>query len=367
MSIEEQRAGKSTASDRSEVVVSPQGLLTSARAEEPGNLSRAQWRAGRPGRVLGVVIDRFGVIVVWCATIAIFGALSPSQFLSTGNLSAILGTQAVLLILSLALMIPFIVGEFDLSVAGTLGVGYVLMGYLTILHHWPVYAAILVAIAAGLLVGAVNALITVRLGAPSIVVTLGMGTLLFGIGYGLLSEPVPGLSPSFVSALSYQILDIPLPFYIGLVLTVVVWYILRYTPLGRYMYFTGMNKRVARLSGLRVDRIRAGSFIIAAFISVCAGIILAGSTGASDPDTANSYLLPVFAAVFLGATSIEPGRFNAWGTFIAVYFLTTGVTGLQILGVNDWITQVFYGAALVIAVTITRITGREPITIGASG
>jgi ribose transport system permease protein len=82
----------------------------------------------------------------------------------------------------------------------------------------------------------------------------------------------------------------------------------------------------------------------------------AGTTGAADPTSGASFLLPAYAAVFLGATGIRPGRFNAWGTIIAVYFLVTGITGLQLLGVQSFVQQLFYGAALILAVALSRIT-----------
>ena len=111
---------------------------------------------------------------------------------------------------------------------------------------------------------------------------------------------------------------------------------------------------MARLSGLKVSRLRAGSLIASAFVSAFAGVILAGWLGASDVTVVNSYLLSSFAAAFLGASIIHPGRFNAWGTLIAVYFLVTGITGLQLLGLAGWIEFVFYGASLILAVTLTR-------------
>jgi ribose transport system permease protein len=303
-------------------------------------------------------IDRGGVILVWAITIVIFGILRPDTFLTWGNFQAILGTQAVLLILSLALLLPFAAGEFDLSVAGTLGLGYVLIGYLTSLERWPLFPALVVTIAAAVVVGLINAALVVWLGVSSIIVTLGTGTALFGLGYAVLSQPVTGIAPGFVSALSARLWGLPVPFYVALGITAILWYVFRCTPVGQHTYFVGMSPRIARLSGINVSRIRVGVFVVAAVISALAGLALAGYTGASDPTTANSYLLPVFAAVFLGQTTIEPGRFNPVGTVVSVYFLSTGVTGLQLMGLGNWVGQVFYGLALIAAVAVTRLSGR---------
>ena len=113
-----------------------------------------------------------------------------------------------------------------------------------------------------------------------------------------------------------------------------LWYFLEYTALGRRLLFVGRSRSVARLSGIRVGRMRWGALVASATIAAAAGVLYAGITGAADPVSGASFLLPAFAAAFLGATSIVPGRFNPWGSFIAVYFLVTGITGLTLFGIS---------------------------------
>ena len=110
-----------------------------------------------------------------------------------------------------------------------------------------------------------------------------------------------------------KLFGIQLAFYYGLLVTLALWYVQRFTPLGRNLYFTGANREVARLSGVQVDRLRAGSLIASSLIAALAAIILAGVLGSADPNAGSGYLLPPFAAAFLGATAITPGRFNPWG------------------------------------------------------
>ena len=260
----------------------------------------------------------------------------------------------MLLIIAVGLVVPLAAGEFDLSVASVAGLSLILIGWLNVIHHWPIGAAIAVVLACGLLVGAVNAFFVVVARVDSFIVTLGTGTVLVGITYGIGTQSVGGISPSLVNAMHQSFLGLPLAFYYGLALTVIVWYVMSHTPLGRYLYFVGSGRDVARLSGVKVESLRAGSFLVSALIAAFAGVVLAGWLGASDPTVASSYMLSSFAAAFLGASIIHPGRFNAWGTFIAVYFLVTGITGLELLGLAGWIESVFYGASLVIAVALTR-------------
>jgi ribose transport system permease protein len=97
--------------------------------------------------------------------------------------------------------------------------------------------------------------------------------------------------------------------------------------------------------------------VFASVLAAIAGILSTGTAGAADPTTGPTYLLPAFAAAFLGSTAITPGRFNPIGTFCAVYFLQTGVAGLELVGLSGWVDQVFYGGSLVVAVALPRLLG----------
>lgn len=301
---------------------------------------------------------RFALVLAWIAIVVVFGVLRPETFLTASNFQTIFGSQAVLLILTLGLIIPLSAGEYDLSVAGMLGLSLTLVGWLNVSLGWPVLIAVLVALAAGILVGFTNAFFVVFVGVESLVVTLGMGTLLAGVAVGVQNSTVSGIDATLVDLARTKLFGIQMAFWFGLLLTAGIWYMYAYTPLGRYLYFVGAGREVGRLTGLRVDRLRIGSLVCSGFFAALAGVVLAGTLGGSDPNAGPSYLLPAFAAAFLGATAITPGRFNPWGSFVAVYFLVTGITGLQLLGAIGWVEQFFYGASLVVAVTFSKLVGR---------
>lgn len=328
--------------------------------EEPAAGTRSS--VTRPARRRPSALDllvRYGVIAAWVIVIVVFALLRPDTFPTTRNLQTIFGSQSVLIILALSLVISFTVGEFDLSVAGVASVAMVLVGYLNVTAGWPIGLAVAIALAAGIVVGVVNSFFVITLGVSSIIVTLGMGTLLVGVGVAVNATVVSDISAHLVDAVGTQILGLPLAFYYGLILTIVIWYVFEYTPLGRHMFFVGANREVARLTGLRVDFLRRGSLIITSFLAACAGVTFAGTLGAADPNISESFLLPAFAAAFLGSTTIRPGRFNPWGTFVAVYFLVTGITGLELLGYSGWISDVFYGGSLVLAVALAEVARRR--------
>lgn len=99
--------------------------------------------------------------------------------------------------------------------------------------------------------------------------------------------------------------------------------------------------------------------MIAGFVAAISGVLYAGTYGSASPGTGTGLLLPAYAAAFLGRTSIQPGRFNAIGAGIALYFLATGVSGLELLGAQNYVQELFYGIVLVIAVVISYAVGRR--------
>ena len=325
--------------------------------------------ARRPRLNPGALIGRFGLVIAWLAAIAFFGLLEPDIFLTEANFSTILGSQAVLVILTLGLLIPLTAGDYDLSIVGVLSVSAMLMAVLNAQHGVPLALAILAALAAGMLVGLVNGAFVTVFGIDPFIVTLGTGTLLNGLVLWLSdAQTISGVSTDLVGAVSgTRLLGISLGFWYGLLLCVLLWYVFEYTALGRRLLFVGRGRRVAALSGFNIARLRWGALIASATIAALAGIVYSGVTGGADPTSGASFLLPAFAAAFLGATAIVPGRFNSWGSLLAVYFLVTGITGLTILGAASWVQDVFYGTALVLAVTFSTIARRRTGAVDVEG
>lgn len=306
---------------------------------------------------------RFAVIGVWILMIVLFSALRPETFLSPGAWRAIFGgpNNTALIFLTAALLCTIIVGEFvDMSVANNFGFAAIIVTVVNTDLHINGWVAALIAVAASTLVGVVNGWLVVRVGVNTIVVTLGMGTFIFGLSLWFANlQPVSGLAKYLSVISSFEIAGLPMAFYLGVLLMLGFAYVMRFTPLGRNMRFVGENREVSRLAGVPVSRIRFLAFTFGGLIAGVGGVIAAAGIGGFDPNVSNAYLLPMFAATFLGTAILEPGRFNPLGTLIAVFFLGTGVLGLQLLGATSWVTNVFYGGVLVIAVTITTILHRR--------
>jgi ribose transport system permease protein len=301
--------------------------------------------------------------VVWALLIivVIFSLMEPDSFFTAANARSILGSQAILLILTLGLILPLSVGEFDLSIASVAAFSQVILGVLTVNEGWPLWAGLLVAVGASALIGFLNAMLVVKLGVASFITTLGMGTLLDGLSVKISgSSTIPGISRTLVDIAGHRVLGVQAVFWYGLVLAVVIWYVLRWTPLGQWLYFTGANREMARLNGVPTSSVRIGALIASATIAGVAGVLYAGVFGSADPFSGRNFLLPAFAAAFLGSTAFTPGRFNAWGTFFAVYLVITGIVGLSLVtGEVGWLSLAFNGAVLIAAVAAQRVVSQR--------
>lgn len=326
--------------------------------EAAENIALSRVRRHTPGSIS----SRFAVVGLWLLIAGFYSVIKPDGFLQYGTFRAIFGSQQgqALVFLGLGLVVVFVVGEFDLSSASNLGLSATIVAVLTVMHGWPVAASVVVALVSSVAVGLVNGFIVVRLRINPIVVTLGMATLLLGIALLIShSNTVSGLSGGFASITNTTALGLPIGFFYGIAASLVLFYVLTFTPLGRHMHFVGSNPEVARLAGVRVTAVRVGAYAVSGLLCGVGGVLLVAGLGSYDPSSSSSYLLPAFSAVFLGTAIVQPGRFNPLGMVVAVYFLATGILGLQILGYTGWISDVFYGAALILAVTISTLVRRR--------
>jgi ribose transport system permease protein len=312
---------------------------------------------GAPGwtRHLRSVAGRYSLVGIWLVMVLGFGVVTPDAFLRISSVKVIVGSQSVLLFLALAALCTLVVGEFDLSFASIMGLTATLVAVLAEQHAVDIVVACLVGLLVSAACGALNAVFVVRFGISSLVVTLGTASLFLGLAEMLSGQTtVAVFNPALTRLVNTQILGIPLSFYYGIGACFAFGYILKRTATGRHVMFVGANRDVARLAGVNVDRIRMGSYLLAGLVSGLSGIILVGSIGGFDPTGGAVYLLPALSAVFLGTAVVHPGRFNPFGTLIALLFLATGIYGLQLMGFTGWVQDVFYGFGLLAAISIAH-------------
>lgn len=332
-------------------------------------LTGATQRTERPRRLMPritpkLLLERYSLIGIWFLMAVSFSILQPSSFLQLASLRSIVSSNAPLVFIALGAFMPLYTGDFDLSVPFIAGLVAVIIPVMAVLHGVNIVVACLVAVLAAAACGVVNGLVVVYFSVDPFVATLGSGTVLLGIGLAISGQTsVGGLNQSFSNVAVYNFLGLPLAFWYGILLVAAMAYVLTFTPFGRRLNFVGMNREVSRLAGIRVNRVRFASYIVAAILAGLGGLLMVMQLGGFDDGSATDYLLPTFAAVFLGAAVVRPGRVNPIGTVIGAYFLSTGTLGLEVLGYSGWAEDIFYGVVLIVGVAVATAVSRRTMRL----
>jgi ribose transport system permease protein len=298
-------------------------------------------------------LDKFSALYVWVALCIYFSITLPSLFPTMANLRNVLASQSVTALVTIALIYSLATGVFDLSIQFSIGVVGVFVAQ-ALQHGWSPEAACALGLAIAFAIGVLNVVVVVGMGIDSFIGTLATGSVLEAIALRVSNNNLLTNFPnSFVNIANGQFLGIARTFWALLVVAVLSWYVLEHTPFGRKLYIVGASADAARLAGIRVPRVRAASLMITAMGGGVAAVFLTSQLGSATADMGTGYLLPGFAAAFLGATQVKPGRQNVWGAMIAILVLGTGVAGLQLGGAQVWVSSLFYGIALIVAVGLT--------------
>lgn len=316
---------------------------------------------GRATRLLLHVLSVHGLLLFAVALTVLFALLLPQTFADSQTVRAILGNNATVAFLALGEIVVIGTGNYDLSIAYGLGITHILaMAGLVDFHlPWPLVA--LLTIAAGGFVGFINGVLVEYARIDSFIATLGVGTVLYGLGtwYTNGTQIVGDVPDGFAALNDAAPGGVPLPALLVGILTILLWICLEYLPFGRRLYAIGSNRRAAELTGIPARRLVISAFVITGLIVGLAGTLLAARLQVAQSSVGPEYLLPAFVGALLGATTIHPGRVNAWGTIVAVLVLAIGIAGLQQLGGSFFVEPIFQGLALIISVGLAGYAARR--------
>lgn len=334
--------------------VAPADLDPAAADEAPGR------RRGTLERV-GTLASRAAVPVALVGVVIGFGIARSSTFLTASNFKFILVDSAAPAVLALALTVILVMGEFDLSIGSMLGLGGASAVALMSIDHmaWPV--ALIVSAGLAVAVGLLNGVLIAYAGMSSFIATLAMGTMLVGTEFLFTGDTTvySGVAKSYLKIGQAVTGGINVQVWIALGVAVILWALLERTEPGRYMYAIGGNREAARLTGLPVRRYLLIGFVIVALGSALAGVMITAQNGASSPQAGIPYLLPAYAAAFLGSTTFRPGQFNIPGTLISVFFLGVVGSGLTMLSLSTAVIDLVQGGILIAAMLLSRLGSRS--------
>lgn len=312
-------------------------------------------------KLLETILARYGLVLIVIALLCTFAALRPDTYLTVRNLLSIATSQSIIALLSLSILGVLIVGEFDLSFAALMGLCQVLIIGIVSQTTLPWITIAVGLIGLGALAGLFNAFLIRKLYVSSFVATMGLATILGGIGMGYSGGAIlTGILPdSFYAFGQGSLLGIDFPVWYVFGVAIGLYILFEHTVLGRHMRAVGDNRAAARLIGVNITKVVAFAFVLAGSIAALAAIVSGSQLGSGQPMIAMGYLLPAYAGAFLGLTTITPGRFNVWGTLVGVFLLGAGVSGLQQLGFAPWVQDLFNGAMLLIAVSLSGLLNKN--------
>jgi ribose transport system permease protein len=299
-------------------------------------------------------LPRYTLVLVLILLVAYF-SVTQDVFATMNNVSALVGNQTVPIVLSIAILIPLVVGEFDISLAALMGLTSLALAQWTALDGIGTLPGIGLTLLLGLGVGAFTALLVVGLRVNSFIVTLGISTILAGAAVYTSQTIVTGVPTALTDFGALKLAGLPATAYVAVGIALVIALGLSQTPWGRCSYAVGAGLEASRLSGIKTSWVRTVAFLLGGTLAAAAGVLQTVRIGTASPTVGPEFLLPAFAAVFLGATMGRGGRYNVLGTLVAIAVLAVGINGLQLAGAAIWVQPVFNGAALVVAVLTSRI------------
>lgn len=316
----------------------------------------------RRRRSLAEIGEAYALVALLGAIVVLFLLLpaSAETFGTTANLRIVLADQSVLLVICLAILFPIVTNSWDFTPGASAGLAAIFAAS-TVASSGSIPLALAAALGVGLLIGIVNGLLVTKARIDSVIATLGMTIVIAGVvqwktGGTALLEHIPH---SLTKLNSQNLLGVPVLAWIALAIALVCYYVLRHTVYGRDLYAIGSNRPAARLVGIRTERLILTTYLISGLLGGVAGMLLLARTGAGNPSVGPGYLLPAYAAVYLGGTAITPGRWNVWGVVVAVVFLGVLNSGLTLAGAEPYVNNFANGIALFVGVGVANLLARR--------
>jgi ribose transport system permease protein len=308
----------------------------------------------------GLAFDRIGAVYVWALIAIVFAIWVPDRFPEIATAKQILNANALTAMAALSIVIPLSARVFDLSFAFTMSLAGIAAAHFVAVGL-PLSAAVAIGVAVGVGIGVINAIVVVVMRIDSFIATLATGSLIQAL-ITMATGDTPILDIKLAGGFSKigqtDVSGVIAPVLFAIVFAFAIWYLLEHTATGRRLYATGFNPDAAKLAGVDVERLRFLSLVASGGLAGITGIVLASTIQSGSPSGGTPYLLPAFAAAFLGATQLKHGRFNAWGTIIAVLLLGTGTTGLALANAPQWAANMFVGVVLIASLAVTGLQSR---------
>jgi ribose transport system permease protein/putative xylitol transport system permease protein len=316
--------------------------------------ARARFAKIRAERALQDWVIDLGPFVLLFLLVIGFSIASPNFFTVSNLVDNVLRNSTILLLVSLAGTFPILQQSIDLSIESMVGITGVIAALLISDYQLGVFA-LLVAVLAGTVFGALNGIVFAKFKIPSFLVTLGSLSILSGSALlltGGTSIPYRDPTVRWVSN-GELLLSIPNIVVWGLLFYLLMTFIAFKTPFGRYCYALGENEEVADLSGVQVDRYKIGAFVVSGLLCGVAGALLAARTSSAAPGMGTGLLLQSIAAIVMGGTALTGGVGGPHRTLLGVLVIGVLANGMNLVGIQSFVQEIVLGFVVIIAVAMS--------------
>ncbi|QJW89282.1 ABC transporter permease [Spirosoma taeanense] len=300
-------------------------------------------------------LGKVGIVIAFILICLALSLITP-RFLTVSNLMIVVTQVSINALLAFGVTFVIITGGIDLSLGSMVAVTGVVAATFAHPDTYPVAVPILAGLASGLLFGAFNGFVITRSKVPPFIVTLG--TMTIGRGLALIlskGRPISNLSDSFNFIGGGQLLGVPMPIIILILLFIVCAVILNKTVLGRYMYAVGGNEQAAKASGIRLSTVKMAVYTMSGGLAALAGIVLTSRITTGQPNAGAGFELDAIAAAIIGGTSTSGGTGTMTGTLIGALLIGVISNGLDLLNVSSYYQQVVMGIIIIGAVVLDSV------------
>ncbi len=306
------------------------------------------------------VMYSYGTIFALIIIIILFGILNPRAFLSSTNFWNITRQMAILAVIALGATLIMCVEEFDLSIGNIASFSGVLSALLAI-NGVPFFFTLIIATLISGILGLINGYIVTKFKVMSFIITLAMGRMIYGLTYWLSGGAIifNGIPSSFKFIGTAKIGKIPYLTILMIIVSLLFFYITKYTAFGRKLYAIGGNEQASKVAGVKVEFNKTLAFAISGLMAGFAGVLLASRVGSASPTAGDAYNLNAYATIFIGITLFKEGVPNILGTLVGVAIFTVLANGLTILQVPTFIQNILTGLIIIVAVVSQKVGSKD--------
>lgn len=293
--------------------------------------------------------------------LAFMGVVEPTRYFRLSNMNQILLDAALYMPMAMAMTFVITQRGIDLSIGSVAALSAIIMAFLIKQYGFPSWAAALISLCLGALMGMINGLVITKFRVPDLIGTLAMDLVYRGfalvLAKGLVLARFPDLITEVGRGQALQFL--PTPVVIGLVTLIGGYFLLRSTHFGRYTVAIGSNPEASEMTGIAVDRHRVYAYVLMGAMAALSGILLTGKLNAIQATSAPYFNLHVIAAVVVGGTSLFGGRASIIGSFAGVLLLSMMINALVTLRIEFFWQSVASGAVIIISVATYTWLGKK--------